>query len=851
IEDMLRADSEGPIQPPSFETLHSLAQSSGAADRNGTRLRSALGEYVLGEEIGHGGMGAVFEARRVGEDFEQEVAIKFPRTGWVPSPEVLARFRLERRTLAGLEHPGIARMLDRGATPDGEPYFVLERVRGVPIDEYCEQHDLSVAGRIAILRKVCAAVSHAHDHLVVHRDLKPANILVDESGEPKLLDFGIAKVTGEEGEGPVTKTGERRLTPEYASPEQLRGGEAITVRSDVYSLGVLGYELLTGERPHERGDSTLHEAARRVLEETPRRPSTVVRGQSSERKARVWRSLRGDLDNVLLMALAIEPERRYARAADFSLDLHRALEGRPVLARADTWTYRATRFVGRNRVACALGSLVAVLSVLALLSFVRSEREARKRAEAWVNLSRLTDLRSLEEYLAEADGLHPAIPANVPAMEGWLERAHELGQELPKHREHLSELRQEALERTAADIERDRTSHPASKRLEELAVQLEGSDYRRARPELWGLKWEARRAEIEDEITALEEQVAQDRSYRFADPTQQDVHDRLQLLVGRLDAFLEGGTIAEVTRRLEFARTLGDPLTKPVKSAWAYAAERAADPEGPYGGGLELVPQLGLVPLGPDPDSGLLEFGHLESGTPMERDGAGELQPTETSGLVFVLLPGDAKFLMGSGGDDGRRKDPFARPAELPLNEVNLEAFFLSKFEMTQGQWLRVMGENPSKFRPGERHGAVPTTLIMPVEMVSWENSVRCMEKLGLTLPTEAQWEYAARAGTEDPWWTGPNPESLEGAANLADGFARRMGAPWPPADLEPVPWEDGFIATSPVGYYRANPFGLHDVHGNVWEWTSDDFANYILPTREGSGARVYAGGPQIVGRGG
>lgn len=286
-----------------------------------------IGPYRLLEEIGHGGMGSVWSAERADGSFRQRVALKLVRRG-LDTDEILARFLRERRILATLDHPGIARLLDGGATPDGRPYFVMEYVPGVPITTFCETQDVEPGRRLDLFVTVCRAVQHAHDRLVVHRDLKPSNVLVTEAGEVKLLDFGIAKLIEEdsyEGAGPPTRLGARLATPEYASPEQL-AGESVTTRSDVYQLGLLLHEILTGRRATEPG-----------------------------RRDR----LEGDLANIVKAAMHEEPERRYPSAVALGDDVLRYQGGFPVKARGDATAYRVGRFLRRKRgLVAAVGTVV-------------------------------------------------------------------------------------------------------------------------------------------------------------------------------------------------------------------------------------------------------------------------------------------------------------------------------------------------------------------------------------------------------------------------------------------------------------------------------------------------------------
>ena len=344
-----------------------------------------IGPYRLIRPLGRGGMGQVFLASRMDEDFKHYVALKVIRRG-LDTEDILWRFRAERQILAALNHPHIARLYDGGTTEEGLPYFVMEYVEGEPITTYCDRHRLSIEARLQLFRQVCAAIQYAHQNLVVHRDLKPSNILVTPAGEVKLLDFGIAKLMSPGLAGfsvPMTRTEMRLMTPEYASPEQVRG-EVITTATDVYALGVLLYELLTGRRPYRLPSRLRQEIERVICEEEPQRPSTAVtqvedvtredettqtltpeavsqaRGTQVER---LRRQLSGDLDNIVLMAMRKEPSRRYASVEQLAEDVRRHLDGLPVIARPDTFSYRAQKFVRRHRFGVASAAVIAVVLV--------------------------------------------------------------------------------------------------------------------------------------------------------------------------------------------------------------------------------------------------------------------------------------------------------------------------------------------------------------------------------------------------------------------------------------------------------------------------------------------------------
>ncbi|MHB8077983.1 MAG: protein kinase domain-containing protein [Candidatus Krumholzibacteriia bacterium] len=354
-----------------------LAPPPGDAD---ALVGQRLGPYDVVRVVGLGGMGAVYEALRREDQYQRRVAIKLVRLE-LNQPLTLARFRRERRILARLQHRNIATLLDGGVSPDGRPFLVMEYVEGEPITAWCDRRALTVPQRVALFRQVCAAVQHAHRNLVIHRDLKPGNILVTAEGDVKLLDFGVAKLLDPqvEEEMPLTRGGARAYTPEYASPEQIRG-ETLTTASDVYSLGVVLYELLAGRRPHAGGGSVAA-LERAVLEEPVARPSAAATAAAAQRcgersVARLRRRLAGELDNIVLLALRPEPESRWPSVEAIADDLRSWLEGRPVKAQRPWFGYQLRKFLLRNRAATA----VSILLVLALAGGVIATGAAARRA---------------------------------------------------------------------------------------------------------------------------------------------------------------------------------------------------------------------------------------------------------------------------------------------------------------------------------------------------------------------------------------------------------------------------------------------------------------------------------------
>lgn len=350
------------------DAAHSLV-----ALRDAERIGERVGAYRLVSELGHGGMGAVYLAERDDGQYEATVAIKFVRAA-LASPDVAVRLRAERQILANLTHPNIARLLDGGASSDGTPYLVMEYIDGLTIEAHCERENLDLEGRVRLFQKVCGAVQHAHEAGVIHRDLKPSNVLVTRDGAPKLVDFGIAKLLDPEPGSKLEKITVVRVTPAYASPEQLRA-ERPGFSTDVYSLGVVLYELITGRVPFEPANTSFGDLERRICEEEPPRPSAVARGGHGASRALIA----GDLDNILLTALAKQPERRYSSVEELGLDLQRWLDGKPVQARPATIAYRAGKFLRRHRV--AVGTAAALALIVAGFATAVTRHTRRDRLE--------------------------------------------------------------------------------------------------------------------------------------------------------------------------------------------------------------------------------------------------------------------------------------------------------------------------------------------------------------------------------------------------------------------------------------------------------------------------------------
>jgi serine/threonine protein kinase/formylglycine-generating enzyme required for sulfatase activity len=702
--------------------------------------------------LGEGAQGAVYEAEQ--ESPRRTVALKLLRPH-LGASNVRHRFEREAQTLARLSHPGIAVVHGSGvvATEFGSlPYFAMELVRGEPLTDYAVRRELDADARIALLVEVCEAVAHAHAKGVVHRDLKPSNILVDEAGRPRVLDFGVARLLSRDVDTATFETGTGQVigTLAYMSPEQAAGDpEAVDQRADVFALGVLAFELLTGALPRDLAGRPLAEQVRILAD-----------GETSLLSS-VDRALDGDLETIVAKALASEPVRRYSEAGAMAADLRRYLAREPIAARPATTLYRVSRFVRRHRGMTASLALTFAVLVLGAVSSLMLYLDASARADEVLQLSARETYR---ELVAEAETLWPIHPHKIEAYCDWIDRARRLTERLPRHRATLAELAAStspspSVEAPVADVD----ERWWASLLGELIHELEA---------------------LEDEETGLLAERGLSSEYGWSVPR------RLEYAREMAQAFAPGGAHAE-----RWERDL--------------PAIRAAYP------GAEVEVQIGLVPIGVDPVSGLHEFWHPLSGTEPIRDSDGVLRLSEQSGLVLVLVPGGA-FLMGSQGSDpaGPNYDPASNRTEWPLHDVELSPFFLSKFELNQAQWKRLVGHNPS-FNGPEGSAPQPVGLVAPVERVDRNQAEEWCVRAGLALPSEAQWEFAARAGTDSIWWTGDDLADLFLVENVCQWQAMDAGIPIP-----------GTSSTYPVDEFEPNPMGFHHMHGNVSEWVYDGFKN-------------------------
>jgi len=844
------------------------------------RLRGNPGSrYAVRSLLGRGGMGAVFAVWD--EDLRRHLAMKVirgarerealpPRVGSTPPPAdgtggdavdpgSLGRFLEEAQITGQLHHPGIVPVHEVGLDADGRVYFTMRLVRGATFAQVIEwawsgENGFNRTRAVSVLVDVCDALAYAHAKGVVHRDLKPGNVMVGRFGETYVMDWGLARVLGHQDrhdlrlrppdsaslrtersdvdesrdDSPiVTMDGAVVGTPAYMPPEQAFGRvERIDRRSDVYSVGAMLYHLLTRRMPYvEPGARVSQRTLLAMVQMGPPRPIHAV-----------CDDVPAELAAICEKAMARDPGRRYADTREMAEDLRAYLEHRVVRAHATGALAELRKWVERNRALAASLAAAVLLAVggsalFAWQSHLHGRELAKRnvateaaRADAEGRLAevkRLADVKRVRDLQLRAEELWPARPARVAAMEAWVADAGEVVGRLDLHRRSLEQLRGAlpSEERAAA-------------RFGDVEMQ-------------W---WHDQLVELVAAVETLARPVAvPDDVLRAWRPSKDEEPPAA--------AFVPAdSTLAAMRRRIEHAAWIEELSLDAAVDAWNAAVGRVA--VHPRYGGLQLKEQLGLVPIGSDPQSGLEEFWDVATGAPPRRDEASGRWAVEGStGLIYVLLPG-GRFTMGTRPPDGEHPvgsphvDPDSKFDEQPPQEVELAPFLISKFEMTQAQWLRAEGANPSWFTTPGLGAADPWT--RPVETVSWTEAARLTARIGASLPSEAQWEYAARAGTTTIWWCGDDRPSIARAGNVADAAFRASVRTAQRAE----PWDDAFEAIAPVGRFAPNGFGLHDVLGNVWELCADEFVESYRrkPARRGDGLRAAAapGGPRVgVVRGG
>lgn len=743
------------------------------------RVPKTIGPYRVLHPLGEGGMGVVYLAEQ-SAPVQRRVAIKLIKHA-AELGNVVARFEAERQALALLNHEGIAKILDAGSTEDGRPYFVMERVEGEAATAFCGRHRLATADRVRLMLDVCSAVIHAHQRGILHRDLSPNNVLV--AGDARrwrftIIDFGLARITGDEGQQTpaLTQAGGVLGTPEYMSPEQVvRADRPIDERADVFSLGAMLYELVAGVLPFD---------------------FVELRRQ-------------GELE-LLRTIVEVEPPRASARVAALGAE-------RDDFARS-----------------CGLGGAAALARTLrSELDWITSKAMAKDLDRRYGSVEELAG--DLRRYLDR-----------MPVMAGpptWSYRAKRF---LERYRWQVGvaagfvALLTAGLVTTSilyADAELTLSYFDTMGRLAD-ANRFEEEE----RVERWApgsgedgqlRKWVRRCRALESTFGRRPDEllvrVRERHGARRPDGVWEYDHSRWRAFAdtvgGRLPALerLLNESVPRAERRLEWAETVRMETVEARAAEWRRAAAEVTTDERFR---LELEPQVGLVPLGADPDSRLQEFALVLPGLDVPlRDGAGRLRLGALSCPVLVLIPGGATTV-GAQSDDrsGMHYDEgFNRLLDSPPIEFNLDPFFLGKHELSRSQWAAMLADAPLMVEAGAE----------PQRDLSWDDADYAARIWGLVLPTQVQWEHAARCGGGTVYPTGDDVESLQGHANLKGLEVGDGGAE--------LPWDDGYIDPAPVYAFTPSPWGLHQMTGNVWEWCGDAGSEgEWLELRPGDGFQVF-----------
>jgi serine/threonine protein kinase/formylglycine-generating enzyme required for sulfatase activity len=819
-ESFLDDQEQGTIQPlraylerfPGFEEAVSreyLALIDGHVpgavhgDTHGQRI----GDYSLISVLGRGGQGTVYAATDIRT--QEKVALKVLHyVAKAPSAE-LQRVLREVDLLSEVHHPCIGQYRESGVVGD-VAFLVMELIDGVPLSRHLRSAPGTIPYEVGgpevhltrILRAmadVASALEEAHSRGIIHRDVKPENIMIRQDGTCVLLDFGLARAL--DGTGTETTAGILVGTPAYLAPEQVRFGSIkSSAASDVYSLAVTLYEWITGVQPFQ--GATRDDVLRAILTD----PLPPVRMRCPHAPLA--------LEWVLQKATEKEPHRRYARARDFAEDLAHVIDGTQVCARPKGWLRQVAEAAKRHPLRS--GALVmGLVTLLVSLAFWAQAQSALAEYDLVASAQRI------ETLVDEAGELWPAQEHMIPRLESWISRAEALQENLPEYEDRLKQMRSRMTRITGESVPRLGGRTPI----------IEGSDGGRL------------------VISEESRWVSEDDGVQFR-------HDRLEQAVAGLRQLSpegkQGGLLTQVRSRLEAARTVRKRSVDDTRDRWRSVCEAIA--MDPRYGGFRLTPQVGLIPLGQNSRSGLHEFLDVFTSTDSALSEALLVTDPSTrpmnsdSGVVFVLIPGGA-FFMGAAPSkaesvhEGEPVDSHAEYTESPVTRVELAPFFLSKYELHQGAWCRLTGFDPSFW--SEYAQVLQSNLDRdgrPLENVTWIEANDWVRKAGWTLPSEAQWEYAARAGTRTPWPTGEARESIQHHANVAgrEFFLAKAQV----SRILHEAWDDGFEAPWRVGTGRPSAFGLCDMMGNVAEWVADDFHLYNeAQPREGDGLRESQGG--------
>lgn len=831
-----------------FERLVSMGLVGGNLPSAPLEFPDRLGDFKLVRKIGGGGMGVVYLAEQ--ESRPRRVAVKVIRPDRVYYSREVARFRREVEAVAKLRHPGIVSLISVGQDRD-IPFFAMEWLEGATLFEILRCFDgkatqdlrgadlwkavldLSLSRSdesspepptvrpelfegtwvdacLRITRQIADVLHYSHKQGIVHRDIKPSNIWITPTGRTVLIDFGLAR-TGDSSS--ITRTGTQLGSLLYMSPEQISGSKETDERTDIYSLGVTLYECLALRSPFEAGSSEA--TARRIVQGDARAPRTWNRGISPSAQT------------VCLTAMSRRVMDRYRDAGALSRDLNNVLANRPIDAKDPSWIIRQRDWTQRHP-AAALGLLLLVSVVFFALFTAIRERTALRRIQL------LADSRWIESLTLQAQSFWPMDPNRLGAIDNWLDEVTEVRAQHEIHERELLALRRRALPYAPEDATRDRA--PTERTLVGLQSELSMLEKLIERSEDRAAALRENAAELTDLKQLIEElsRANTRRTWTFAERSDEWRHESLTRLIEiefRNLVALEVEVREHRRHILEIhRRTILAPREK-----WAQTIEEIASL--PIYRGLRLAPQMGLIPIRRSPQSGLWEFVHVMSGDlPMLDEDGGNPENysiDENTGLVMVLLPGGS-FRIGARHSDGTPElgaSPISLAWERPTHSITLEPFFLSKYEMTVGQFDRLGGELVTHQVPSSLPIQTNRNLLARIFGQTW-----------LRFPTEAQWEYACRGGTSTAFYTGDSAASLLGHANFADRCYQEVDGSQSLHDPEAL--DDGFAAAAPVGSFLPNPFGLHDVHGNANEWIADVFVNRAYKTMEprpGDGLRYFS----------